>query len=113
MNEAEEALVQAEAARLRFDPWKLRCWRASKGMTCQALADACQMNGRAALEVSRWETYRTAVGRLTLARIATALEIPEESLLSSADEYAVHVKRYERWVAARRPKLPQWLEQNS
>lgn len=113
MNEAEQALMQAEAMRRRFDPWKLRCWRSSKGMTCQQLADACQMNGRAALEVSRWETYHTSVGPKNLARIAAALEIPESSLLSDAAEYAEHVKKYERWVAARKPKLPQWLEQNS
>ena len=34
-------------------------------------------------------------------------------LLSDAAEYAEHVKKYERWVAARRPKLHKWLEQNS
>ena len=113
MNEAEEALVQAEAARLRFDPWKLRCWRASKDLTCQQLADLCEMNGRAALEVSRWETYHTVVGRQNLTRIAVALDIPENSLLSDAAEYAEHVKKYERWVAAKRPKLHKWLEQNS
>lgn len=110
--DAELALIKAERERLRFDPWKLRVWRASKGMTCQVLADACGLNGRAALEVSRWETYRTGVGANLLSRIAMALDIPERSLLSTGDEWEVNVSKYERWVAAKRPRLALWLQSN-
>jgi len=109
---AEEALIESEAARLRFDPWKMRCWRESKGMTCQNVADACGMIGRSALEVSRWETYRTAVGRNVLGRIADAMGIPAESMLSDRAEWDRNLLKYERWVLDKRPRLAAWLERN-
>ena len=109
---AEEALIEAEAARLRFDPWKLRLWREAKGMTCQNVADACGLSGRAALEVSRWETYRTPVGRNVLGRIAHAMGIPESSFLSNRAEWDANLAKYERWVKDKRPKLAAWLERN-
>lgn len=110
--DAEQALVAAEAERPRFDPWKLRVWMNARDVTCEKLAAECGLSGRASLEVSRWQTYRTPVGPTLLARIAKALGIEQQALLSNMQEWERNLGRYESWRADKRPPLAAWVARN-
>lgn len=107
--DAERMLIAAADNKLRFDPWKLRVMREARGITGQQLSDICGWGKFGFQQVSRFETYTRAVGKVTLRRLVEALKCKETDLLSTGKEFRENQAKFSEWREDGSPALGDWL----
>ena len=71
----------------RPDPWKVRCARVLRYMTQEQLGIACGWSSVQKEIVNRIEAYAEPIGKLRIAKLAAALNVTPDDLLSSPVEW--------------------------
>ena len=113
----EEQLIASATAKPRFDPWLLLLYRHKAGMEQDELARKCRFwvrNGEAFVPngalIGRYE--RGAFKRprsFHLFKLANALGIAANDLLSDGPTRERHAVMAAKWRAASRPELAGWV----
>lgn len=111
MTNPERLLLAKDADKPRLDPWKLRVWRKTKGITQRELAAKMSKSAYAYHEISRVERYLVTAGKRTLRRLAEALELTEADLLSRGSVWLENREKFEAWDSEGRPNLARWLRE--
>ena len=99
-----------EDSQARLDPWKLRLWRTARGMTHRQLVVESGYTITSNALTSKVELYQRPAGPVMLRRLATALDVPEDELLSFGAEFRANKVECEAWLAAGSPSLPEWVK---
>lgn len=107
---AEKMLLAADESAPRFDPWTLRCLMTARGLTLKGLAELSGYGSAGDRDLGKICRYAQPVGPTTLARLAKALDVAENELLSAGPEWRANKVKYERWVAEGRQPLARWLK---
>ena len=94
----------------RPDPWKVRCARALRYMTQEQLGIACGWSSVQKEIVNRIEAYAEPIGKLRIAKLAAALNVTPDDLLSSPVEWRANREQFDVWAAEGRPDLAAWVK---